>query len=84
MILHCKEKAFLHHFLRVFSGLVARQILGAEKANSKIKNKKFWDFRPYSRVLRRLKDMNSSESAQRHFNDIGFPGIKILAHWNSS
>jgi len=54
LVCKARERIDLNKFLRVFSGLVARKILHAEKASPRLKKKKFWNFRPYSRVLKGL------------------------------
>ncbi len=50
-----KSRSLTINFLRTFTGLVARRMLHAEKACAKLRQKRFWKFRPYSHVLARKK-----------------------------
>jgi len=52
LVFHSLSREGTIRFLRVFSGLVARSILSAEKSKSKLKKIRFWSFRPYSRRIR--------------------------------
>ena len=46
-----KNKNSMILFLRVFSGLVARKCLRAEKGRPAKNVERFWKFRPYSRIV---------------------------------
>ncbi len=48
IILPRSREAF-HAFIRAISGLIARLVLGVERGNSK--GMKFWDTRPFTRLL---------------------------------
>lgn len=52
MILRSRRRGNTVRFLRVFTGLLARSILSAEKNKKVLAQKRFWSFRPYSRVIK--------------------------------
>jgi hypothetical protein len=56
--------------------------LGAEKADPRLRSKKFWNFRPYSRVLR-----NHSQKKRASFRKAlvqYFFNLGLEVGWNSS
>ncbi len=55
IILPSSREAF-NSFVRVISGLIARLTLGAEKGSAK--GLKFWDARPFTRVIEWGRDYN--------------------------
>ncbi len=52
LYLKSKSRQATLNYIRTVSGLVARQMLGAEKNHPILRKKRFWCFRPYSRVHR--------------------------------
>jgi REP element-mobilizing transposase RayT len=68
---------FFKYFLRTISGLIARIVLGAQRgAPKKIK---FWDQRPWSRIVKWKKDFNGAKKyVIQNFNEaMGFVTYKV-------
>lgn len=70
-----RERAGLQAFLRAVSGLIARTVLQAERGSAK--GKKFWDARPFSRVVSWGKafDRCARYIERNVFEALGFEGI---------
>tara|TARA_B100001248_G_scaffold227436_1_gene185847 strand:- start:6124 stop:6648 length:525 start_codon:yes stop_codon:yes gene_type:complete len=51
-VIYAKRRKRFHAFLRAFSGLSARYFLNAERGSPR--GKKFWDYRPFSRLLEQI------------------------------
>jgi REP element-mobilizing transposase RayT len=54
LVLRCKNKDHFNNFLRAVSGLIPRHILKAQRGSAK--GMKFWDQRPFTRIIRWAKD----------------------------
>jgi hypothetical protein len=57
MIVLPRSRSSFHGFVRSITGLIARLILGAEKANPR--GLKFWDKRPFTRVIEWGREFNA-------------------------
>jgi len=51
LLIKFSKRRFYIRFIRSITGLIARQILKAEKNNAASNIKKFWDQRPFSRIV---------------------------------
>lgn len=86
LLLASQRKGFIN-FLRSISGIIARIALGAEKGQAKLEdNSKFWDQRPWTRILAWMKDFkNVSNYVRQNFlESIGFIAYKPRKHLSTS
>jgi REP element-mobilizing transposase RayT len=72
LLVLASHRDFFKYFLRTISGLIARIVLGAERSSPK--KIKFWDQRPWSRVVKWKKDFNGAKKyVIQNFNEaLGF------------
>jgi REP element-mobilizing transposase RayT len=76
LLVMVKGRAQLTSFLKSVSGLVARIVIGAQRGAPK--KVKFWDQRPWSKVL--TDGENLKKYAQQNFNEnVGFSSKKMVA-----
>ncbi len=76
LVLPRSRHSFLK-FIRAISGLIPRAVLGAERGCAK--GKKFWDQRPFSRIVEWGKDFIKVKKylAKNILEAIGFVGLEI-------
>jgi putative transposase len=77
LLVLASHRGFFKNFLRTISGLIARAVLGAQRGSAK--KIKFWDQRPWSRVVKWKKDYNGAKKyVIQNFNEaMGFVAYKV-------
>jgi REP element-mobilizing transposase RayT len=77
MLVLASHRDFFKNFLRTISGLIARTVLGVQRGSAK--RIKFWDQRPWSRIVKWKKDFNGAKKyVNQNFNEaMGFVAYKI-------
>jgi putative transposase len=76
LLVLASHRGFFKNFLRTISGLIARAVLGAQRGSAK--KIKFWDQRPWSRIVKWKKDFNGAKKyVIQNFNEaMGFVAYK--------
>ncbi|MCC7404539.1 MAG: transposase [Bdellovibrionales bacterium] len=51
LLVKCRHRRQLARFLRTISGLIPRRILGCQRGNPLATTEKFWDARPFTKIM---------------------------------
>jgi REP element-mobilizing transposase RayT len=89
LVLRPMSRRAFNGFIRSVSGLVARLVLNAERGRAKLNSKdllkKFWDQRPFTRIIEWGRDFNSTSNylLQNSLEAYGFIAFKPRKLLNS-